>query len=138
VILGTLSSRPHPEAEDAAIGAALDSGAPLVIVNSVTMPLLPLTLYLVGATGAVLPEEEDLAAVRASAERAAAQGVSVNHLRLVARDPVSALTSVAHDRRAGLLVFGPDPQRIGLRRFRRAARKVRKRADCLVLVLPWE
>jgi sugar/nucleoside kinase (ribokinase family) len=138
VILGTLSSRPHPEAEEAAIGAALDAGTPLVIVNSVAMPLLPLTLYLVGATGAVLPEEEDLAGVRASAERAAALGVSVNHLRLVARDPVSALASVAKERRAGLLVFGPDPQRIGARRFRRAARKVCKRADCLVLVLPWE
>ncbi|HEY1596822.1 MAG TPA: universal stress protein [Thermoleophilaceae bacterium] len=137
VVLATLASRPNAEAEDAAIGAALDSGAPLVIVNAVTLPLMPLTLYLVGMSGVVGPEEEDLDAVRASAERAAALGLSVQHLRVVARNPVAALTSVARDRRAGLLIFGPDPARIGLRKFRRAARKVRKGADCLVLVLPW-
>jgi hypothetical protein len=137
VVLATLASRPNAEAEDAAISAALDAGAPLVIVNAVTLPLMPLTLYLVGASVAVRPEDEDLAAVRASAERAAALGLSVQHLRVITRNPVAALTSVAKERRAGLLIFGPDPKRIGLRRFRRAARKVRKRADCLVLVLPW-
>jgi hypothetical protein len=138
VVLATLASRPNAEAEDAAIEAALDSGAPLVIVNAVALPMLPLTLYLVGISGAVRPEDEDLAAVRASAERAAALGLSVQHLRVVARNPIAALTSVAKDRRAGLLVFGPDPRRIGLRKFRSAARKVRKRAECLVLVLPWD
>jgi nucleotide-binding universal stress UspA family protein len=138
VVLATLASRPNAEAEDAAIDAALDAGAPLVIVNAVALPLMPLTLYLVGVSGAIGPEEEDLAAVRASAERAASLGVSVEHLRVVARNPIAALTSVAKDRRAGLLIFGPDPARIGRRRFRSAARKVRKRADCLVLVLPWD
>jgi hypothetical protein len=138
VILATLASRPNAEAEAAAIGAALDAGAPLVIVNAVRLPMLPLTLYLVGISAAIGPEDEDLAAVRASAERAAALGVSVQHLRVVARDPTGALTSIANERRAGLLIFGPDPKRIGRRRFRWAARKVRKRAECLVLVLPWD
>jgi nucleotide-binding universal stress UspA family protein len=138
VVLATLASRPNAEAEDAAIEAALDSGAPLVIVNAVALPMLPLTLYLVGISAAIRPEDEDLDAVRASAERAAALGLSVQHLRVVARNPIAALTSVAKERRAGLLVFGPDPRRIGLRKFRSAARKVRKRAECLVLVLPWD
>ena len=44
VILATLASRPNAEAEAAAIGAALDAGAPLVIVNAVRLPMLPLTL----------------------------------------------------------------------------------------------
>lgn len=138
VVLATLASRPNAEAEDAAIGAALDSGAPLVIINAVALPMLPLTLYLAGVSAAIRPEDEDLAAVRASAERAAALGLSVQHLRLVARNPIAALTSVAKERRAGLLVFGPDPARIGMRKFRSAARKIRKRAECLVLVLPWD
>ncbi|HEY7630162.1 MAG TPA: universal stress protein [Thermoleophilaceae bacterium] len=138
VLLATLSCRPNAEAEDAAIGAALDSGAPLVIVNAVARPMLPLTLYLAGISAAVPPEDEDLAAVRASAERAAALGLSVQHLRLVARNPISALSAVARERRAGLLVFGPDPRRIGRRKFRSAARKIRKTAECLVLVLPWD
>jgi len=138
VVLGTLASRPHGDAEDAAIGAALESGASLVIVNAVALPMLPLTLQLVGISAAIPPEDEDLLAVRASAERAAALGLRVQHLRVVARNPVSALISVAKERRAALLIFGPDPTRIGLRKFRAAARKVRQRADCLVLVLPWD
>jgi Universal stress protein family len=138
VVLATLASRPGREAEEAAIGAALDAGAPLVIVNAVALPMLPLTLRLVGISAAITPEDEDLAAVRASAERAAALGLSVQHLRVVSRNPTSALTAAAEERRAGLLVFGPDPERIGLRKFRSAARKIRKRAHCLVLVLPWD
>jgi hypothetical protein len=138
VILGTLASRPNSEAEDAAISAALEAGAPLVIINAVTLPMFPLTVMLVGLSAAIRPEDEDLAAVRASAERAAALGVPVEHLRVVSRTPTAALISVANERRAGLLIFGPDPERIGLRKFRSAARKIRKRAECLVLVLPWD
>jgi nucleotide-binding universal stress UspA family protein len=138
VILGTLASRPNSEAEDAAISAALEAGAPLVIINAVTLPMFPLTVMLVGLSAAIRPEDEDLAAVRASAERAAALGVPVEHLRVVSRTPTAALNSVANERRAGLLIFGPDPERIGLRKFRSAARKIRKRAECLVLVLPWD
>ena len=138
VVLGTLASRPNTEAEDAAIGAALEAGAPLLIVNAVRFPMLPLTVQLVGIPAAIEPEDEDLAAVRASAERAASLGLSVEHLRVVARNPTSALISVAKERRAALLIFGPDPRRIGMRKFRAAARKVRKGAECLVLVLPWD
>jgi len=138
VILGTLASRPNAEAEDAAISAALEAGAPLVIINAVTLPMFPLTVMLVGLSAAIRPEDEDLAAVRASAERAAALGVPVEHLRVVSRTPTAALIAVANERRAGLLIFGPDPERIGLRKFRSAARKIRKRAECLVLVLPWD
>jgi len=138
VVLATLASRPHADAEDAAIGAALESGAPLVIVNAVALPMLPLTLQLVGFSAAIAPEDEDLLAVRESANRAAALGIAVQHLRVVARRPTSALTSVAKECGAALLVFGPDPKRIGLRKFRAAARQVRRRAECLVLVLPWD
>jgi hypothetical protein len=138
VVLGTLASRPHGDAEDAAIAAALESGAPLLIVNAMALPMLPLTLRLVGVAAAIPPEDEDLVAVRESAERAAALGIPVQHLRVVARRPTSALISVAKERGAALLVFGPDPKRIGLRRFRAAARQVRRRAECLVLVLPWD
>jgi len=109
-----------------------------VIINAVTLPMFPLTVMLVGLSAAIRPEDEDLAAVRASAERAAALGVPVEHLRVVSRTPTAALIAVANERRAGLLIFGPDPERIGLRKFRSAARKIRKRAECLVLVLPWD
>jgi hypothetical protein len=138
VVLATLASRPHPDAEDAAISAALEAGVQLLIVNAVTIPILPLTLHLVGIQGAIAPEEEDLEAVRASAARAASFGVAVEHVRVATREPVPALAALANERRAGLLIFGPDPKRIGTRRFRAAARQIRRRADCLVLVMPWE
>jgi nucleotide-binding universal stress UspA family protein len=138
VVLATLASRPNLEAEDAAIEAALEAATPLVIVNAVVLPAFPLTLRLVGVSGAIRPEDEDLAAVRASAERAASLGVPVEHLRVASRHPTAALSAVAKERRAALLVFGPDPARIGMRKFRSAARKIRKHADCLVLVLPWD
>ena len=40
----------------------------------------------------------------------------------------------ARERDAGLVVLGPEPQRIGQRRLRRAARIVLDRLDCLVWV----
>jgi hypothetical protein len=49
---------------------------------------------------------------------------------------VKALLEVARDQRAGLLVFGPDRTRFPARRFRRAAREIRKRATCLVWIAP--
>ena len=48
--------------------------------------------------------------------------------------PVKALLEVARDRRAGLLVFGPDRSRIPPRRLRRAVREIRDRAECLIWI----
>jgi hypothetical protein len=49
---------------------------------------------------------------------------------------VRALLEILAERDAGLLVFGPDRARTGRRRFRAAARQVRRRAPCLVWVAP--
>lgn len=47
-----------------------------------------------------------------------------------------ALLEVVSERDAGLLVFGPDLDWVGRLSFRRAARRVRRDADCLVWVAP--
>ena len=52
------------------------------------------------------------------------------------RHPVKALLEVLRERDAGLLVFGPHLGLVGRLRFRRAARRVRREADCLVWVAP--
>jgi hypothetical protein len=44
------------------------------------------------------------------------------------------LIELAQERKAGLLVFGPDRSRIPGRRFRAAARAVRRDAPCLVWI----
>jgi hypothetical protein len=135
VLLGTLSVRVDPSAERMAIDSALDSGAKLILANMLALPPYPLTVML-AREYATLPHEEDLEAVRATAARSAALGIPTELLRVSSPRPVTALIELAHDREAGLLVFGPDRSRISARRFRRAARAVRRDAPCLVWVAP--
>ena len=118
-----------------AIDSALDSGAKLILANMLALPPYPLTVML-AREYATLPHEEDLEAVRATAARFAALGIPTELLRVSSPRPVTALIELAHDREAGLLVFGPDRSRISGRRFRRAARAVRRDAPCLVWVAP--
>jgi nucleotide-binding universal stress UspA family protein len=130
VVLATLSARVDPEAERLAIESCLDAGVPLVVVNAVQAPACVRTLHL----GALDPAREDYAAVRATAERAAAFGIPVEHLRVTSPRPARAIVEIAKERAAGLLVLGPKRGRVSRWRFRRAARMVRRRLTCLVWI----
>ncbi len=136
VVLATLSVRVDPSAERMAIESALEAGVPLVLVNLIPLPAYPQTLVLAGPEATTLPHEEDLDEVRATARRAADLGVRTQLLRVRTRHPVKALLEVVREHDAGLLVFGPHLGLVGRLRFRRAARRVRKEADCLVWVAP--
>jgi hypothetical protein len=72
VLLATLSVRIDPAAERVAFDSALDTHAPLIVANMVRLPSYPLTVML-AREYATLPGEEDLDAVRATADRAAAK-----------------------------------------------------------------
>jgi uncharacterized protein with von Willebrand factor type A (vWA) domain len=63
-------------------------------------------------------------------------GLKTELLRVRTRHAVKALLEVLSERDAGLLVFGPDLDRVGRLRFRAAARRVRRDARCLVWVAP--
>ena len=136
VLLATLSVRVDPSAERMAVESALEAGAPLIVANMLYLPLSPTTLVLHGLSGATLPHEEDLDAVRATANRAAALGIETQLLRVSSRRPVKALLELVVQADAGLLVFGPDMQRTRRRTFSRAARRVREQAPCLVWIAP--
>ena len=136
VVLATLSVRVDPSAERIAIESALEAGVPLVLVNLIPLPFYVTTLVLLGPEGTTFPHEEDLDAVRATASRAAKLGVDTALLRVRTRHPVRALLEVVRERDAGLLVFGPDLGLTGRWRFRFAARRVRREADCLVWIAP--
>jgi nucleotide-binding universal stress UspA family protein len=136
VVLATLSVRVDPSAERMAIDSALEAGVSLVIVNLLPLRPYPTTLGLLGPEGMTLPHEEDLDALRATAERAATLGVRTELLRVTSRRPVKALLEVVRERDAGLLVFGPDLRLTGRWRFRTLARRVRREANCLVWVAP--
>ncbi len=123
VILATFAVRIEPAAEWMAIESALEAGVPLVVANLMRLQS-PTTMILL---------EENLEEVRRTAARAKGWGVSTELLMSMSgRRPTKALLRLAHERDAGLVVFGPDRRRTGCRRYRRAARTVRDGLDCLV------
>jgi hypothetical protein len=136
VMLGTLSVRPDPSAERMALASALEAGVPLILANALPILPYPRTNILLGPGAAILPHEEDLDAVREVADRAAALGIPTELLRVSSKRPVRALVEIAHEREAGLFVFGPDLSLIKPRRFRAAAKTVRSSVGCLVWVAP--
>jgi nucleotide-binding universal stress UspA family protein len=136
VLLATLQVRVDPSAERMAIDSALEAGVPLLLVNLIRLPPYTTTLMLVGPEHTTFPHEEDLEAVRATANRAAELGVRTELLRVRTKRPVQALLEVASERDAGLIVFGPHLGRVGRMRFRRAANRIRREAGCLVWVAP--
>jgi nucleotide-binding universal stress UspA family protein len=135
VVLATLSVRIDPNAERMAFESALDARAELIIANMIAMRAYPMTMIL-APQYMTLPHEEDLDAVRATAERAAARGIKTELLRITTAHPVSALIELVRERSAGLLVLGPDVKRTSRWRLRLAARRVRRDAPCLVWIAP--
>ena len=135
VMLATLSVRVDPVAERVAIDAALETRARLLIANLIWLPPHPTTLIL-AREYATLPHEEDLDAVRATADRAAALGIRTELLRISSRRPLAALIELVGEREPGLVVLGPDPRRSPRWWRAMAARRIRARADCLVWIAP--
>ncbi len=135
VVLATLSVRVHASAERMAFDSALDVRARLIIANMLTLPPYPATIML-AREYATLPHEEDLEAVRATARRAAALGIETELLRISSPRPLVALIELIRERRAGLVVLGPDLRRAPRLQLRLAAWRVRRQADCLVWIAP--
>jgi hypothetical protein len=135
VVLATLSVRVDPTAERVAIEAALETRARLLLANLIWLPPHPTTLIL-AREYATLPHEEDLDAVRATADRAAAAGIPTELLRISSRRPLAALIELVREREPGLVVLGPDPRRSPRWWRALAARRIRARADCLVWIAP--
>jgi nucleotide-binding universal stress UspA family protein len=135
VILATLSVRIDPRAERMAFDSALDAGSLLIIANMIPMRAYPMTMIM-APQYLTLPHEEDLDAVRATAERAVARGIKTELLRITTRHPLGALIDLVRERDAGLLVLGPDISRTSRWHLRLAARRVRRDAPCLVWIAP--
>jgi hypothetical protein len=135
VILATFSVRVDPSAERMAFDSALEVGASLIVANLMHLPPYPATIML-AREYATLPHEEDLEAVRATAARAGALGIRTELLRISSRRPLAALVELIAERRPTLVVLGPDVRRSPRWQLRLAARRVRRRADCLIWIAP--
>jgi hypothetical protein len=128
VLLATLDV---PFAEDAtafAVDSAAETGQPLVIVNAAEVLPTPFTFLGYGYI-----EREDLQdELRKPAELAQSLAVQVERLRVCSPHPIDALLEILAERNPGLFVFGPDRSQLKPRRYRRAAKKLRERATCLI------
>ena len=131
VLLATVGVRIDPRAEQMAIESALETSARLIVANMLTLPPYPATMML-AREFATLPHEEDLAAVRETAQRAAARGLDTELLRITSRRPLVALIELIRERGAGLVVLGPDVRHTPRLQLWLAARCVRRKAGCLV------
>lgn len=129
VLLLTLGVPFDPDAAAVAVDTAVENGQPLFLVNVVDLPPLAMSVRM-GYDQ--LPEAADEEAYRAPAELAYSLGVDVQRYRVKTMRPVEAMLEVMAELSPGLLVFGPDRERLGRRRYRRAAKAIRKRAPCLV------
>ncbi|MDX6524058.1 MAG: hypothetical protein QOI17_1571 [Gaiellales bacterium] len=132
VMLATLAVPFDPDCARVAIQAAMEGGVKLIVVDAVEMPFWPQSM---ATRRAELEEPDDRQAIRRLVEQTAALGLEVEHLRVRSPRPVEALLEVAGEREAALLVLGPDPARLRPRSFRRAVRRIRKRASCLLWVV---
>ena len=135
VILATFSVRIDPNAERIAFDSARDVGARLIVANLMMLPPYPTTLML-AREYLTLPHEEDLDAVRATAARADALGIGTELLRITSRRPLAALVELCSERRASLVVLGPDVRRAPRWQLKLAVRRVRRQTDCLIWIAP--
>jgi nucleotide-binding universal stress UspA family protein len=131
VVLATMAVPFEADAFRVALGAAIESKAPLIVVDAVEIPLWPQSIATRHADHEL---EADRMCIRETVDQAAALGLVVEHLRVRSPHPVDALLEVAGEREAGLLVFGPDRARLRPRTFARMVRRIRKRASCLLWV----
>ena len=131
IVLATLAVPFDPDAARVAVQAALEGGVKLIVVDAVEMPLWVMSMT---TRRAELELDDDRAAVRRMVEQIAALDIEVEHLRVRSPRPVEALLEVVSECDAGLLVLGADPNRIRPRLFRRAVKRIRRRASCLLWI----
>jgi len=129
VMLATFDVPFAAEAASLAVESAVESGQPLIVVNVAEMPILPISLAM-GYDYAGSDEVEE--SLRAPAALAHSLAVPVERLRVSSPHPVEALLELVTERSPGLLVLGPDPTRVRRRLYRKAAKRVRRDAPCLV------
>ncbi len=129
VLLLTFDVPVLPEAAQLAVDTAVESGQPLLVVNAVELTIRPMT----ASWGQEVFVAEDVdESLRSPAELAASLAVRVERIRLVSPRPIAAVLELVAERSPGLLVLGPDQERMGRRRLARAERTMRASVPCLV------
>lgn len=129
VMLATFDVPVRSDAAALAVDSAVESGQKLVLVNLVELTVRPMTASW-GAEVVVLEDVES--SLCAPAELAHSLAVPVERLRVVSPRPLAALLELVGERTPGLLVLGAKETRMRRRAYRKAARRIREEAPCLV------
>lgn len=128
VMLLTLNVPFDPAATEFALDSAAETGAELYVCDGVAIN----TGNPAAAAARTFGTPDTQADSRAVARDATLRGIKVTELVFHHPRPVRAAIDVTRDQQVGLLVFGADRSRLGRWGFRRAARRLRRDAPCLV------
>jgi universal stress protein family protein len=128
VMLVTLNVPYDEAAVEFAIETAASTGAELWVCDAIPLGFENYAGHVARRYAESLNRKHMAAVTRRSRER----GVVTKQLAFHNRKPVHAAVEVAREERVGLLVFGPDRSQIGRWTFRRAVRRLRDEATCLV------
>lgn len=128
VMLLTLNVPFEAPATAFAIETAAETGSDLYICDAIP---LRYGNYLEQMTRR-LAEEDNRRWMNAAAASARSAGVKVTQMVFHNPKPISAAVEVARNESIGLIVFGADRRLLGRWSYRRAARRLRARAACLV------
>jgi hypothetical protein len=128
VMLLTLNVPFDERAVDFAVETAAETGSILYVCDAVPIALGNPASHGVRSFG----EKETRNDLDRVSELARRSGVHVTQLVFHNPKPVKAALAVVRDQEVGLLVFGADRSRLGRWSFRRAAKRLRREAGCLV------
>jgi nucleotide-binding universal stress UspA family protein len=133
ILLVTLGAPLDERAATFALDTAVESGAPLVVANITRLEMVPLSVSLgYDALEEFTPDVS--ASLRRLSELARSLGVAVERLRVRTPRQVQALLELIRDLVPGIVVFGPDRERVSRRLFRRSVHALRRDVTCLVWI----
>jgi hypothetical protein len=128
VMLLTFDVRYDPAAVTFALDTAAEAKAELLVTDGVPLPIGNPAATALRGFGDRHVVESSAELVRAARER----GIEARQLLFNSPRPLHATLDVLNEQGVGLLVFGPDRKALGRWLFRRAARRLREQAPCLV------
>ena len=130
VMLLTLNVELEESAIVFAIDSAAQTGAELYICDAIPLEYR----NYVGHVARQYAEQLNRKHLDAVARRARERGVTTQQLAFHSPRPVKIALEVARDEQIGLLVFGANRKGLGRRYFRKAVKRIREDAPCLVWV----
>ena len=129
IMLLTLNVPFEEEAIAVAVDAGAETGAALWICDAMSV-----SPNYVGHVARSYAEQNNRRHASEVARRARERGVHVEQVAFHNPKPVRAAIEVAHRHEIGLLVFGPDRRKLSRLTYRRAVKRLRDDAGCLVWV----